>query len=161
MIYLILAFGLLYWVALAYFAHSTLKKAFRKYRNTPRLDVPQHYTAFLRLDFGKWDEKSMLRRAWTHFPLRFTMMASALTVYAIMGTLHCYCRFPTIFLINLWRKYFGGFAFRLIVKTKEEFDLKQKIETPIVVANHSTFFDILYFGFCQESIVSFVSKKEI
>jgi hypothetical protein len=74
--------------------------------------------AFLRLDFGKWDEKAMLRRAFTHFPLRFTSMFMALAIYAILGTLFCYCKFPPIFLIDLFRKYFGGLAFRTIINTK-------------------------------------------
>lgn len=118
MIYVILVLSLLYWVGLGYFAYSSLKKAFKKYKNVPRLEVPSHYTAFLRMDFGKWDEKAMLRRAFTHFPLRCTAMSMVLAIYAILGTLHCYIKFPSIYLIDLFRKYVGGFALRLILNTK-------------------------------------------
>lgn len=40
MIYIVFVLGLLYWVAMAMLAYSTLKKAFKKYSKTPRLDVP-------------------------------------------------------------------------------------------------------------------------
>lgn len=35
------------------------------------------------------------------------------------------------------------------------------IDTPIVVSNHSTWIDIIYFGSFLKSTLSFVAKKEI
>lgn len=66
----------------------------------------------------------MLRRAFTHFPLRFTTMAVVLTIYAVFGTLYGLFKFPPISIINLIRKYGGGFAVRLIINVREEFDTK-------------------------------------
>jgi 1-acyl-sn-glycerol-3-phosphate acyltransferase len=42
----------------------------------------------------------------------------------------------------------------------EEFDYKEKIKTPIIIANHSAWVDFIYMGGCLEP-VSFVSKKEV
>lgn len=125
----------------------------------PRKEVPERYNAFLRMDFGRWNQKAMLRRAFTHFPLRITAFTSALLIYGIMSVFYNNLKFPPFFIINLFRKYFGGLTMKSILNIKEDFNPVEKIETPIIIANHSTFLDPLYFGFCQESYVSFVSKK--
>jgi hypothetical protein len=54
-----------YWLVVSYLCYSTLKKTFRKYRNVLRISTPEKYNAFLRMDFGKWDEKTLLTRAFT------------------------------------------------------------------------------------------------
>lgn len=118
MLFYFLALITLYWFALAFWCYTNLKKTFKRYKNTPRLQVPEHYRAFLRTDFGRWDEKALLRRAFTQFPLRVTAIVSALSIYALLGTLNRMFKFPPVFLIKLYRKFYGKNVMRILLNIK-------------------------------------------
>ena len=45
----------LWWASLSIACYINLKKIFKKYRNVLRIDTPESYNAFLRMDFNKWD----------------------------------------------------------------------------------------------------------
>lgn len=58
MIYIIITvIFVVYYLALSLFAYSTVKKLFKKYKNYPRVEVPENVQSSVRMDFGKWDEK--------------------------------------------------------------------------------------------------------
>lgn len=88
-------------------------------------------------------------------------MASFLLIYAFLATMHKYLRFPTSSMINFYRRWYGGTGFKFCFKVVEEFDSTKDIDTPIIVANHSTWMDIFYFGCTKKSLISFVAKKEV
>ena len=107
----------LYWVALSLYAYVNLKKIFKRYKNTLRLETPLKYNAFLRLDFGKWNEEVILRRAFTMFPLKFTGSYGFLIMYAIIATLQKYLKFPKSW-IEFYVKHWGGFVNRQVYGVK-------------------------------------------
>ena len=45
----------LYWIFLSLAAYYFVTKTFKYYSKEPRLKVPDHYQAFIRQDFGKWN----------------------------------------------------------------------------------------------------------
>ena len=51
----ILFLVVIWWVSLSVLCYTNLQKIFKKYRNVLRIDTPEHYNAFLRMDFGKWN----------------------------------------------------------------------------------------------------------
>lgn len=56
MILLILvALAAIYWIALSIFCYKNIKRIFKKYSHALRIETPESYNAFLRMDFGKWD----------------------------------------------------------------------------------------------------------
>ena len=112
------------------------------------------------MDFGKWDEKALLRRSYTSFPLRLTGVASFIIFFAVLATIHKYLKLPRS-IVEIYRRYYGTFAFKLWIDVEPEFNVEDPIETPIVIANHSTWIDIIYFGCFLKSSLAFVAKKEI
>jgi len=46
---------LAYWLIASILAFYLANKAFKKYRNYPKVEVPEHYQGFMRQDFGKWN----------------------------------------------------------------------------------------------------------
>lgn len=160
MIVIILVLFVIYWLGLSIFCFRSLKKIFKKYRNVLRIETPENYDAFLRMDFGKWDEKALLRRSFTAFPLRITALSSFLIIYGVIATLHKYLKLPR-FLVQIYRRAYGRLVFKIWMDVRPEFDIDEPIETPIVVSNHSTWIDIIYFGSFLKSTLAFVAKKEI
>lgn len=149
-----------YWVALSLLCRKTLNKIFDKYRNALRIPTPEKYNAFLRMDFGKWDEKALLSRSFTVFPLRMTGLLAFIIIYGILGTLHRHLKLPAA-VVNIYRRNYGNLIMRFWLNIEEEFDPSEPIDTPIVISNHSTWIDIMYFGACLNTILSYVAKKEI
>lgn len=110
-----------YWLTVGILCYKTLKKTFKKYRNVLRISTPEKYNAFLRMDFGKWDEKTLLTRSFTVFPLRITGLTSFIIIYGILGALHRHLKFPAA-IVKIYRRYYGSFVMRIWLKIEEEFD---------------------------------------
>ena len=45
----------IYWLFLSLIAFYLVTKTFKYYSKQPKLSVPDHYQAFMRKDFGKWN----------------------------------------------------------------------------------------------------------
>ena len=80
--------------------------------------------------------------------------------YAVLSVLHKYIKFPG-FLIDIYRRTLGAMIFRFCFKVFDKYDREELVDTPIVVSNHTTWIDIIYFGTALKSRVSFVAKREI
>ena len=83
-----------------------------------------------------------------------------MSTYAVLAVLHKYLKFPA-FLIDLYRRTYGAFALKFCFNIINNYDPNQEIDTPIIVSNHVTWIDIIYFGSILKSRVSFVAKREI
>lgn len=57
MIQIILVLLVIYYLALSLYAYTTAKKLFKKYKDYPRIEVPENVQSSVRMDFGKWNEK--------------------------------------------------------------------------------------------------------
>jgi 1-acyl-sn-glycerol-3-phosphate acyltransferase len=84
-----------------------------------------------------------------------------IVMYAVWATLHRYLKLPAI-ILEWHRKYYGRFTMKFCFDLHENFDQSQFIDTPIIVSNHVTYHDIIYYGtaFTTQS-VSFVAKKAV
>ena len=98
MLCLLLVLLTLWWLGLSLFGYTNLLKIFKKYENRLRIPTPDNYNGFLRMDFGKWDQKAMLGRAFTGFPARATSYIGFFTIYATMGLLNKYAKLPVVVL---------------------------------------------------------------
>lgn len=66
MLLFLLVLSAIYWIGMSIFCYRSLKKIFKRYKDFPLLSgLPESYQAFTRKDFGKWDEKTILRRSYT------------------------------------------------------------------------------------------------
>jgi hypothetical protein len=147
------------WLLLSTAAFLFAKKTFKKYRNFPRIEVPASMEPIVRRDFGKWDEGAILRGCFLRFPLHFFMVASFLVTYGVLGSLQKYLKYPDS-LIELFRSKYGRLACTIYCNLIEEFDPKEAVTTPIIIANHVNWVDFIYMGGCLP-LASFVAKIEV
>ena len=99
-------------------------------------------------------------RSITAFPFRFTTFFLFMFTYAILGVLHKYLRVPGI-VLDWHRRIIGRVAIRICFSIKEQYDSSEVIDTPIIVSNHVTWIDIIYYGTALKNRVSFVAKREV
>ena len=155
-LFLILA-GL--WLVASLTAYYYIKKAFRKYKNYPRLEYEEKTEPIVRKDLAKWDEAAILRGCFLRFPLHTLAMAGFLSCYALVANLQKYLRYP-MWVVNAYRSNMGRLTTHICFKLVEEFDHTDKSTTPIVISNHVSWIDFIYMGTCLYP-VSFLAKKEI
>ena len=77
-----------------------------------------------------------------------------------LGMMHKYLGLPR-FLVDIQRRIYGQIALRGWMTVSEEYDTRVPIDTPIVIANHSSHIDILYFGIMLETTLAYVAKKSV
>jgi hypothetical protein len=154
-LYTILALWLINSLAVFFYA----RKTFKRYKNYPRIEVAHNLKPAVRADFGKWDEAAILWGAFFRFPLHFWSMTGFLIGYAFFAVLQPILKYPD-WVVDFWRLKAGRLSLNICFNLVEEFDYKEKIKTPIIIANHSAWVDFIYMGGCMEP-VSFVSKKEV
>ena len=86
-------------------------------------------------------------------------MTSYLFSLTTLCILHHYLKFPKI-LVELFREHAGRLTLSICIKIDETFDPYKRISTPIIISNHVSVFEIIYFG-AYPQIVSFVGKAEL
>jgi hypothetical protein len=106
MIFGILVTFVVSWLLLSLAAYYFVKKAFKKYRNYPRIEVPENTLPAIRSDFGKWDESAIVKGCFLRFPLHLVAMAGFLAIYGLIAGLQKRLKFPNSF-VNFYR-YIGG-----------------------------------------------------
>lgn len=99
-----------------------------------------------------------MKRAFTTFPAKVTTFISFMVLYAILAVLRRHIKLP-LFILEWNRRFYGGFVIKYLFNIIEEYDHTKEIDTPIIISNHVTAFDIIYFGAVLKSRVSFVAKK--
>lgn len=83
-----------YWVLASGLAFFMVSKAFRKYRNQPKIEVPDHYQGFMRQDWGKWNYSAIKKGCFLRFPLKFASLATYLVTLSILSLLHNHLKLP-------------------------------------------------------------------
>jgi hypothetical protein len=110
-----------YWLIVSLAALIYVRKIFQHYRNYPRIEYPEHIQSSVRTDFGKWDEKAIIRGCFTTFPIHATCMFLYLFFYAIIATAQKYLKYPD-WVINIYRYNVGRFAFKICFNLIEDYD---------------------------------------
>jgi 1-acyl-sn-glycerol-3-phosphate acyltransferase len=113
----------------------------------------------VREDFGKWDESAIIKGCFIRLPLHLFLMVSFLGTYGILIWLQKYLKYPES-IIELFRSKYGRLATAVDLKLIEEYNTKEDITTPIVIANHVNWLDFIYMGACLPR-ASFVAKIEV
>lgn len=103
---------IIYWLILALSGLSIINKAFKYYSKRHQFAVPDHYQAFMRKDFGKWDYSSIVKGCFLKLPLKATVLLGYLLTFIMIVYLKKYIYFPDI-LINLWRNTMGIISMKL------------------------------------------------
>jgi hypothetical protein len=119
-ILLVLAAG---WLLSSIVALFFVKKTFKRYKNYPRMEVPENMHATIRQDFGRWDEAAIIKGCLLRFPLHFFLMSTFLASYGILIILQKYLKFPP-FIIELFRSKIGRLASTINWHLVEDFDPK-------------------------------------
>jgi hypothetical protein len=118
MIWILLLAILAVWILLSLFAYKVVTGAFKKYKNYPRIQVPENCRAVVRNDFGKWDEAGIIKGCFIRFPIHLMVMGGFLFFFALFSTIRKYLFFPHK-AIDLFRRYAGKFAFSFCLKLEE------------------------------------------
>lgn len=146
------------WGLISYWCYRNLTRLFRKYGDPLRIPTSEKCNGFLRMDYGKWDRKALFRRCFTHFPLRITLMVIFMIVYGLLAVLHRHVKLPAIF-VKFHSMYYGSFAVKTCFNVVEEFDTSEDVRAPVIVSNHVSWLDIIYYGTRLKTRASFVAKK--
>ena len=158
MIYTLIQLFAIYWIILSLISYYVVRKAFLKYKKYPLFYTEAKYEPFVRRDFGKWNQKQIIKGCFTRSPIHFPLILIGNIVYALSATLHQKLKFPTAKMVDWLRKKLTMTIFRIGFEVIEEFDNNEKFTTPIVIMNHTSDLDIFYIG-SHLPLVSFVSKK--
>ena len=148
-----------YWMICSLFALYIVKKAIKTYRNHPIFEVPEHYQSLMRQDFNKWDEAAIIRGCFWRFPIKFAFQFLFLFWLSIFSILNLKFNFPCT-IVEFVRISLGRLSNIVMFEIEEHFDWRQKITTPIVIANHTTMMDGNYLGGCFRCL-SAISKDSI
>lgn len=79
--------------------------------------------------------------------------------YGILILLQKHIKYPE-YIIELFRSKFGRLVTAIDLKIIEEYNNKEDITTPIIIANHVSWLDFIYMGACLPR-ASFVAKIEV
>ncbi len=105
------------------------------------------------------DQRKILIGCFVRLPYQFFIMTTMVIVLSLLSILNLYKILPSK-IVELYRKYYGRWILKLCASVQEEFDANERISTPIVISNHSTWMEIIYYGMYPQ-LLSFVAKSEL
>lgn len=85
---------IIFYGALAVFAYRSVKKTLRitkTFKENKDLEIKPEWEGFVRQDFNKWDERSMIIGCFTRFPLKCMIMlfyTLSITIVIVLTTKH-------------------------------------------------------------------------
>lgn len=153
----------IYWVVLSYFGISTNLKTFKKLIEYSKQQVDPKFYGVARTDYHSWNRTLIIIGSFTMFPIKFFAHANFLIGALIFALLISYTRgMMKSLLIKMMFLYFNfyGKIMNSVSLTIEDDFTDYKITTPIVISNHSCWFDTFYLTL-RFSPLSFVAKYPI
>ena len=159
---IILVGVVIYWLFFSLTGFYLINRTFKYYANHPQISVPEHYRAFMRKDFGKWDESKIKKGCFFRFPIKASVILCYIIGFILLIHLKKYINFPNKF-VDFWRNYVGLLSMKVCFDLHEDFNRKQKLTAPITIANHVSWFDFNYLNSCfrLHSPVSKIQVKKV
>lgn len=130
-------------------------------------DQNYKWEGLARNDFNTWHQRDIIIGSFTFLPLKFFALASFLAGGLIFAIIICWLKDgPTkdkvvkicMWYFNNYGKLMNNLALRIKDSCPKLED--QKIKAPIIISNHSCWFDTFYIAL-KYSPVSFVAKHDI
>ena len=90
-------------------------------------------------------------------PAKFAVLSCYLFWLSILSLLNVRFILPA-FIVEIWRNYVGRLSNIVIFEVEEHFNWREKVETPIVISNHTNMMDGNYLGSCYR-VFSALAKK--
>lgn len=109
----------IYWILMALVSFYFVKKAIKKYKNYPLFEADPKYYPFLRQDFGKWNEKELIKGCFIRSPAHMPFVIFFLAVYAFLTTFYKYFKFPTYGMVDWYRRFIGKIIMNLSFEVVE------------------------------------------
>jgi 1-acyl-sn-glycerol-3-phosphate acyltransferase len=80
--------------------------------------------------------------------------------YAVLALMYKHLKLPGK-ILDIYRTTVGQATFKFCFTVVNKFDPNEPIDTPLIVSNHVTWNDIIYYGSMLKTRVGFVAKKQI
>lgn len=103
---------IVYWLFCSLTAFYLVKKTFKYYAKHPQFPVPDHYGAFMRKDFGKWNQSEIIKGCFLRLPFKAPILIGYLLGFILLAYLRKYIPFPSK-VIDLWRNYIGLLSMKM------------------------------------------------
>ena len=147
------------WVFLGLVAAITALGLFRKYEDSPRLNLPPKYAHIMRQDMGHWDGKAILWGCFIRFPLYATLYFAITLLTEALSLFRKWFGLPVI-VLHVFTRVAGRVVAHTLQKVVFKGNFPQKIKTPLLISNHVGEHDIFFLFTAFERPVSFLAKKE-